>query len=58
VEIEYVEQITKPRDGAEGRPYNALKSIALVERPVESTLGSPVLAEPVDVTPDLDDIPF
>ena len=58
VEIEYAEQVTKPRDGGEGRPYNALKAIALVERPVESTLGSPVLAEPVDITPDVDDIPF
>lgn len=59
VEIDYAEQMTKARDGKEPRPYNSLKAITLIERPVTNTLGSPVLDDtPVDKTPDVDDIPF
>jgi hypothetical protein len=60
VEIDYAEQMTKARDGKEPRAYNALKSIALIERPVETTLGSPVGDDPppVSIAPDVDDIPF
>ena len=48
VEVEYAEQVTKPRNGDEGRRYNALKSIALIERAGEVTSGAP----------DVDEIPF
>jgi hypothetical protein len=59
VEVEYEEKLTKPRDGQEPRAYNALQSIALIERPAETTtLGSPVLDPADDNTPDVDTIPF
>jgi hypothetical protein len=56
VEIEYAEQMTKARDGQQPRRYYALKAITLVERPAETSLGSPVLD--VDTAPPVDDIPF
>jgi len=58
VEIDYAEQMTKAKDGREPRAYNALKSIALIERPAETTLGSPVLDPADDNTPDVDTIQF
>lgn len=56
VEIGYAEQMTKARDGQQPRRYYALKDITLVERPAETSLGSPVLD--VDTAPPVDDIPF
>ena len=65
VEVDYEEKKTKPRNGQDPRPYNALRSITLIQRPVETeapaepTLGSPVLDEVVGPSGiHSDDIPF
>ena len=65
VEVDYEEKMTKPRNGSDPRPYNALNSITLIQPPVETNastdgaLGSPVLDEPVGPSGiHSDDIPF